>query len=172
LSVLNGIVVQAADRGVTVSRILDQRVLDSPGLAAEIRDSARRGAGTRLLPSPPFDLAVVDGCTALVRVQGASQHRETWLIVDPEAVHELGLLHRLLWSVASPIEREPPDTVPEDLLPVLRHLSAGTKDDVACERIGLSPRSYSRRVASLQAHLGVSSRFQAGVQAARRGWVG
>lgn len=172
LSVLNGIVAHAVDRGVAVARILDQEVLDLPRPASALQAAFRPGTTTRLLSRPAFDLAIVDRSRALVRVQDSSQHDECWLIADPESVHELVLLHRLLWSVASPVGQDPPDAAPEDLRPVLRCLAAGTKDDVACERLGLSPRSYSRRVASLQAHLGVNSRFQAGVRAARRGWIG
>jgi hypothetical protein len=37
--------------------------------------------------------------------------------------------------------------------------------------VGLTPRTFSRRVAELQELLYARTRFQIGVQAARRGWI-
>jgi DNA-binding NarL/FixJ family response regulator len=50
-------------------------------------------------------------------------------------------------------------------------LMAGTPDDRAADALGVSPRTYSRRVGELTLLLGVQSRFQAGAEAARRGWL-
>ena len=38
-------------------------------------------------------------------------------------------------------------------------------------KLGLSLRTVRRRVADLMTELGADSRFQAGVEAARRGWL-
>ncbi len=35
----------------------------------------------------------------------------------------------------------------------------------------MSPRTYSRRIAGLMTLLGARNRFQAGAEAARRGWL-
>ncbi|MEV0001530.1 hypothetical protein AB0H28_04490 [Micromonospora sp. NPDC050980] len=61
--------------------------------------------------------------------------------------------------------------VPEHLVPVLAQLLTGAPDTAACRRLNMSPRTFSRRVAELLDHIGVESRFQAGVEAVRRGWV-
>ena len=60
---------------------------------------------------------------------------------------------------------------PEHLLPVVQQLLTGATDLTASRQLGLSPRTYSRRVSELLEYLGVESRFQAGVEAARRGWL-
>jgi DNA-binding NarL/FixJ family response regulator len=60
---------------------------------------------------------------------------------------------------------------PEHLQPVVQQLLSGATDITASRLLGLSPRTYSRRVSELLDYLGVESRFQAGVEAARRGWL-
>jgi DNA-binding CsgD family transcriptional regulator len=57
-----------------------------------------------------------------------------------------------------------------DLL-LLRLLALGIKDEAIARQLGVSVRSVRRQASSLFAHLGVTSRFQAGVQAVRRGWL-
>ncbi|MEV0728036.1 hypothetical protein [Polymorphospora sp. NPDC050346] len=69
---------------------------------------------------------------------------------------------------APPGSVEPP---PDHLLPILAQLMTGATDVTASQRLGMSPRTFSRRVSELLEHLGVMSRFQAGVASANQGWV-
>ncbi|HEY0640328.1 MAG TPA: hypothetical protein VGD67_22080, partial [Pseudonocardiaceae bacterium] len=61
--------------------------------------------------------------------------------------------------------------LPEHLQPIVQQLHTGATDVTASRQLGLSPRTYSRRVSELLEYLGVESRFQAGAEAARRGWL-
>ncbi|KMS88406.1 LuxR family transcriptional regulator, partial [Streptomyces regensis] len=54
---------------------------------------------------------------------------------------------------------------------VLDLLGQGAKDESAARQLGLSVRTYRRRVGELMAALGASSRFQAGVRARELGLV-
>jgi DNA-binding CsgD family transcriptional regulator len=54
---------------------------------------------------------------------------------------------------------------------LLQQLAAGDHDEQIARRLGLSLRTVRRRVADLMTQLGADSRFQAGVEAARRGWI-
>lgn len=54
---------------------------------------------------------------------------------------------------------------------ILRCLSAGLKDEQAARRLDISVRTYRRRVTALCDRLHASSRFEAGVAAAKRGLV-
>jgi DNA-binding NarL/FixJ family response regulator len=47
----------------------------------------------------------------------------------------------------------------------------GLPDHAAAARLGLSPRTYTRRVSELLALLDTTNRFHAGAVAARRGWI-
>lgn len=89
------------------------------------------------------------------------------------AGHMLPILSQLLASMSEVPQRKgvialPP---PEHLLPVLTQLLTGVTDVTASQRLGMSPRTFSRRVSELLEHLSVQSRFQAGVASAWRGWV-
>jgi len=65
----------------------------------------------------------------------------------------------------------PPGSLPTHLRPVLEALLAGLTDETAAARLGISGRTYSRRVGELLSALGTTSRFRAGAEAARRGWL-
>ena len=45
------------------------------------------------------------------------------------------------------------------------------KDEQIARALGMSVRTVRRRVADLMDELGADSRFQAGVEAVRRGWI-
>jgi len=57
----------------------------------------------------------------------------------------------------------------------LRHLAQalneGLTDERAAARLHISKRTFARRIALMMHRLDADSRFQAGVQAARRGWL-
>jgi DNA-binding NarL/FixJ family response regulator len=79
------------------------------------------------------------------------------------------------WNAATPLgavateNGTPVISVHEQAL--LRFLAAGLTDDAAARRLGVSVRTARRQVAAIMARLGASSRFQAGYEAARRGWL-
>jgi hypothetical protein len=65
-------------------------------------------------------------------------------------------------------EMLPPDA-PGYLLPIVEALLSGQTDEAACRSLGISPRTFSRRVAELLGHLNVTTRFQGGAELVRRG---
>jgi DNA-binding NarL/FixJ family response regulator len=75
----------------------------------------------------------------------------------------------------NPMPSRNPETlvafIPEHLLPIVAQLLTGATDATASQRLGMSPRTFSRRVSELLEYLGVQSRFQAGVASVRHGWV-
>ncbi|TDO64016.1 regulatory LuxR family protein [Kribbella sp. VKM Ac-2571] len=54
---------------------------------------------------------------------------------------------------------------------ILMLLAGGATDDMISRRLRISPRTTQRRVRALMDALGAQTRFQAGVQAARRRWI-
>jgi DNA-binding NarL/FixJ family response regulator len=56
-------------------------------------------------------------------------------------------------------------------LTLLRLLNLGLKDEAVARHLGVSVRTTRRQIADLLLRLQASSRFQAGIQAARRGWL-
>ncbi|MGW6445178.1 hypothetical protein [Lentzea sp. NPDC055074] len=90
-----------------------------------------------------------------------------------ELVSALALLHDALWLLLGrEAELEGASQVPpEHLQPVLETLAEGATDQAAQRALALSSRTFSRRASELMDALGARSRFQAGVEAARRHWV-
>jgi hypothetical protein len=65
-------------------------------------------------------------------------------------------------------EMLPPD-IPGYLVPIVEALLSGQTDEAVCRRLGLSSRTFSRRVAELLEYLSVITRFQGGAELVLRG---
>jgi DNA-binding CsgD family transcriptional regulator len=84
----------------------------------------------------------------------------------------LTMWFELLWSRAAPVPQLDLGEARPDLRQfLLEQLVAGYTDEVIARRLGISLRTVRRRIASLMEDLGVDTRFQAGVEASRRGWI-
>ena len=87
-------------------------------------------------------------------------------------VAALALWFESLWSQALPVaELESARGRPDERRFLLEQLMAGTTDDMIARKLGLGLRTVRRRIAALMIELGVDTRFQAGVEAVRRGWI-
>jgi DNA-binding CsgD family transcriptional regulator len=94
------------------------------------------------------------------------------LIRQPSIVGALTLLFESYWDKASVLpDLEPGGTRVDLRSNLLAQLAAGAKDEQIARTLGLGLRTVRRRVADLMIELGVDTRFQAGVEAARRGWL-
>jgi DNA-binding NarL/FixJ family response regulator len=81
-------------------------------------------------------------------------------------------LHDHLWSLGSPLQRGTGRTAGERRdQTILALLGAGASDATIARQTGVSQRTVERRVRALMDQLGAGTRFQAGVQAARRGLI-
>ncbi len=77
-----------------------------------------------------------------------------------------------LWDRAAPMpELEAGRVSPDGRQFLLEQLMAGTTDEVIARNLGIGLRTVRRRIAALMTELGVDTRFQAGVEAVRRGWL-
>ncbi|HYH35275.1 MAG TPA: LuxR C-terminal-related transcriptional regulator [Nocardioides sp.] len=87
-------------------------------------------------------------------------------------VSALTLWFEALWERAAPVpELDTGEARPDLRRFVLEQLLEGSTDEAIARALGVSLRTVRRRVATMMAELGADSRFQAGVEAARRGWV-
>jgi DNA-binding CsgD family transcriptional regulator len=77
-----------------------------------------------------------------------------------------------LWDRAAPMpELEGGRMSPDGRQFLLEQLMAGATDEVIARKLGIGLRTVRRRIAALMSELGVDTRFQAGVEAVRRGWL-
>jgi DNA-binding CsgD family transcriptional regulator len=126
------------------------------------------GADVRTVPGLPGEALVIDG--AIVVLPAGSETAEFRL---PSVVATTAELFERIWFTAVPMTPAAPATTDlgtrERVL--LSLLSAGSTDESAAARLGVSVRTVRRMVAGLMHRLGARSRFQAGAKAADRGWL-
>src|SRR5262245_31049518 len=123
----------------------------------------RNGGQARLIPQIPFRLAVVDRSLAIIPLDLDVFYNGMLLVRDPIVVNALVRVHQGWWNCGDDPHASQPAQEPRPyLLPVLACLREGASDRVAAARLGLSPRTYTRRVNELLKALGATNRFQAG----------
>jgi sugar-specific transcriptional regulator TrmB len=156
--------------GVAVRGIYAPESLELPGALDAAQDAVRAGEQSRVHPDLPMKLAIGDRRLAILPVS-AAEAVDAALCIRPSALLDaLVQFFELLWDQAMPIVATDGDGgVSDRQLAAL--LASGAKDDVVARHLGASTRTLSRRVAEMMDHLHVRTRFQAGVQAVRRGWI-
>lgn len=156
---------------VTVRGIYAPEALELPGALEAAQDAVRAGEQSRMHPDLPTKLAIGDRRLAILPV-GADEVVDAALCIRPSALLDtLVQFFELLWSQATPlVAPEPTGDFSDRQLAAL--LASGAKDDVVARHLGASTRTLSRRVAEMMDHLHVRTRFQAGAQAVRLGWLG
>lgn len=136
-----------------------------------VRRRAELGEHVRLLADVPGRLAVL-GEAAILREDLAGGTGRVLVLRQPALVALARALFEELWqrALAVPgLEGEAGQSSARQLL--LERLARGAKDEQIARELGLSLRTVRRRVAEVLDELGATSRFQAGVEAVRRGWV-
>ncbi|MFB9623785.1 helix-turn-helix transcriptional regulator [Nonomuraea helvata] len=92
-----------------------------------------------------------------------------YLVRTPVVVGLLRTLFRELWARAVPLPWSGRRS--EGMVQVLRLAAQGMCDDSIARQLGVSVRTVRARFADAMTELGAQSRFHAGVEAARRGWL-
>ncbi|MBO3744536.1 hypothetical protein J5X84_00555 [Streptosporangiaceae bacterium NEAU-GS5] len=165
----------ALARGVRCRAVYSSVVLDLPAKLDEIRRVTAAGEQARVLAELPIKLVVVDGTTALLPLTGHEEGmRFTSVLVRHSALTDaLVALFETLWEQATPVWGAPQQPAALDLedQQIIELLAVGMKDEAILRQLGISERTLRRRIAALLSRLGATGRFQAGVQAARRGWI-
>jgi DNA-binding CsgD family transcriptional regulator len=158
------------------SRILyHSTVRQDPATIAYGRWMAERGSEVRLSPSVTRRLLIVDGKTAVVPIKPNETSVGALCVREPGLIDQLTALFELIWTDAVPLGMPSKSDSPAGLSPTDRHLlrllADGLTDEAAAKRLGISARTVRRIMADLMVRLGAESRFEAGVEAARRGWL-
>lgn len=166
-------------RGVRFRSIYAAEVLDHPDWVARLTSMAEAGEQARVLPRVPVKLLVVDGTTAVVPLAGDGREMvggirpgqaRAVILTESALTSALQVLFDLLWDQAAPL-RLTGTPAKDPARTLLGLLASGMTDDAIARRLGISGRTLRRRIAQVQDQLGAANRFQAGLQASRRGWV-
>ncbi len=151
------------------------RALYPTELATEPQDlieqRAAAGERVRLLPHVPCRLAVFGEQAVVIPQTWGGPAGTALLVRQPGIVAACREWFEELWGhgVGLPELGQPRDR--RSRAQLLDLLVRGVKDERIARTLGISLRTVRRRIAELLAELGVESRFQAGAEAVRRGWL-
>ena len=134
----------------------------------------RHGAEVRIADTLPHRLVVFDRAVSFLPVDPRRPSGGALVVREPAITANLVVLFESLWSTALDLDQALRSVAPvasELDRAVLMLMSSGVKDEAAARQLNVSDRTYRRHAADLLLRLGASSRFQAGVEAVRRGWL-
>lgn len=137
-----------------------------------LRARAQAGEQIRVIADLPTRLIVIGSTHAVLPEPLGFADEPRLLLRQRGMVEALTLLFELMWERAAAVpDLDLGEARPELRRFLLQQLAAGAKDEQIARALGISLRTVRRRVAGLLIDLGVDSRFQAGVEAVRRGWL-
>lgn len=137
-----------------------------------LRMRAEIGEEIRVVPSVFTRLVVVGPRRAIVP-EPLGMGAERRVVVRQQSL--VGMLQAYfdeLWETAGRVDaRGDRLAVRDHRRLLLAELADGVKDEQIARNLDVSLRTVRRRVAALMSELGVDTRFQAGVEAVRHGWL-
>ncbi|MEV8017805.1 LuxR C-terminal-related transcriptional regulator [Streptomyces sp. NPDC086554] len=181
---------QLVRRGVRVRALHLTEARPEPAYTADTLRLAASGVQLRAVPYLPTGMVLIDRELAIVSASGArAPGAASVLLRGAGLVASYHALFEQMWArgtgrTTRPDRYEPTPTAPagpaepaepaelnERERETLVLLAEGLTDDGISRRTGLSVRTSRRTIAHLMDRLGARSRFQAGVEAARRHWI-
>jgi DNA-binding CsgD family transcriptional regulator len=160
-------------KGVAFRVVYDAATFSPPELSSCLAESLAAGEQARVLRDVPVKLAIADDDVAILPlVPGENEQGRAVVLHTPVMVGPIVALFESLWQRAVPVggavgAAEP---APEDQV-LLMLLAAGMKDGAIARHLRISERTANRRISELTDRLDAHTRFQAGLQAARKGWL-
>jgi len=147
-------------------------VLGDPARLAYVRQWSDAGEDVRLMGQTLPAIAVFGTEIALVSSVWGGASAGTLLVRAPALVALVRELFDQYWARGIPLPARTslagPASHDDDVRAVLDLLRLGLKDESIARHLGISLRTVRRRIAALMDDLGATTRFQAGMEAARR----
>jgi len=168
---LDDVVVELLESGRALRAIYSVQLLqESPEL---VRQRAAAGEVVRVLPHVPTRLAVFGSSSVMLGQRVGKVDGQRIVLRHPTVVAAVSAMFETLWdrALTVPALESSRHDAQGSQRQLLRQLAGGAKDEQIARALGLSLRTVRRRIADLLDELGADSRFEAGVEAARRGWV-
>jgi predicted ArsR family transcriptional regulator len=177
----NQVEFEALARGVVYRGIYDRAALEAaPGTINAIARYVAAGEQARFLPGVPFKLAIFDREFACVPLEFSQPDLSRCMVVRHcSLLDALFYIFDTLWARATPITFGPDGPAPDHRAEpagavdsrLLALLAAGLTDKAVARHLEVSYSTARRHIAALMEGLGAETRFQAGLQAGRKGWL-
>jgi sugar-specific transcriptional regulator TrmB/DNA-binding CsgD family transcriptional regulator len=165
-------------RGIRYRVLYDRQALELPGRLQDLEESAAAGEEARFT-EVPMKLVLSDSPLAFVPLAMRPEDPKAWLIVREPVLYEaLAELFEAYWERALPLQVARGGTeLPDEDAPsetdraLLALLVGGLADRAIAKHLGWHERTAHRHLRAMMARLDAATRFQAGYQAVRRGWL-
>ena len=176
---VNTLELELLRRGVRYRVLYDRHGLELPGRLTDLEAGLAHGEQARVT-DVPIKLVLSDCPMALLPLQHEPTDIETSLVVhDSVLLDALSALFEMYWDRAIPLQvhnghaqlpdaGDAPTDLDRDLLPLL---AAGFTDQAIATQLGCNERTVRRYLKDMMHRLDAVTRFQAGYQAIRRGWL-
>ncbi|AUY48329.1 LuxR family transcriptional regulator [Streptomyces sp. CB01881] len=166
---------EALGRGITMRTLYQDATRSQPHVATYAHWLLNQGSEVRTAPTIPQRLIIVDRTQALVPIDPADNRKGALYVTEPGILATLLDFFEQAWNAAVPLGATRPKDPQTGLTPtereLLRLLGSGLTDDAAGQRLGISSRTVGRHMSSIMERLDASSRFEAGIKAAHKGWL-
>ena len=137
-----------------------------------LRARAEVGEQIRLLPELPTRMFIIGTTHAVLPEPLGFVDEPRSLVRQQGLVEALTWWFELMWERAAPVPALDRGQARPDMRRfLLQQLASGVQDEQVARTLGISLRTVRRRIADVLTELGADTRFQAGVEAARRGWL-
>jgi len=162
--------------GVAYRAVYHPAGLALPGRLAAMRTMIAAGEQARVTESVPVKMFIADDQMGLIPLEVGGSAEAGLIIRASSMLDTLIALFELVWERAIPVhpdgDRPAAGTGPsQEEADLLGLLAAGLTDAAIARHLGTHPRTVQRRVRELLDRLDAGTRFQAGLQAVRRGWL-
>ncbi|MFI7450548.1 LuxR C-terminal-related transcriptional regulator [Nonomuraea sp. NPDC049714] len=168
--------INAQRQGLLLVRaVIPVGTLVLPGVRDQLTRMIEAGGQVRTLDQvPSWFVAAGPDAAGLPALWGGNlpDHAYNFYLMRTPIV--VGMLHSLfdeLWGRAVPLPWLPSGREGGGMVQVLRLAAQGMCDESIARHLGVSVRTVRARFADAMSELGAQSRFHAGVEAARRGWL-
>jgi len=156
--------------GLKVCKLYNPDVLADEDSEREVLHSVAQGVAVRICTTRlPQETIIIDRRVAVLAGPRPPQGPRTYTVVrSAEVVKSVRSLYWATWNASTDLaeyRRDRPPALSEQSREILRLMGGGYKDETAARRLGLSLRTYRRRVAEILTLLDADSRFQAGLRA-------
>jgi len=165
----------ALGRGVRMCAVYQESVRNDPATLAYAQWTTEHGGEVRTSPVLPARVLIFDRTTALVPIDPDNSRLGALCTTSPGMVATLVALFEQTWEMAVPLGttrgQATESGITQGERELLRLLASGMTDEAAGKRLGVSMRTVRRQMAALMERLQATSRFEAGLKAAQRGWL-
>lgn len=162
-------------RGVTMRSLYLEAIRNDAPLAAYARDLQACGAHVRTSPTLPQRLFIADRRIAVVPLDPRVRGVGVALVSAAGVIASLLELFEAVWRDAAPLDVGNPVDAATGLSDtertLLTLLAEGATDEAVAKKLSVSLRTVRRIMADLMQRLEAGSRFEAGIKAAKRGWL-